>query len=661
MKPVTLCKLVLACLTITPVFSQSFGYLKIADSSTPRPDGQGTFFINLQPRPAIEGNRVLFHEPGTNAAIWSFDLTTGSFLKLVDFRTPVPGGVGTFTSFSPQDSQPLLKGGTVVFLGWDSSGARFSQGLYTVPAGGGPVTRVIDTRTASPTGGTFRQIDESSKPFGAFSIDAGRIAFSALNNSGFGGVYSANIDGSGLTRLMDNTTPFRPNPQTTTTIVGGTNPWISGNTVAFWGGNGFDPSSGYNGIYTVPTTGGTPVERMNSLLRLPGISAATYHTRVLIPTVQLEGQTIVFSADDTFAPAGFRGLYLLSGSGAPTVIADGVTALPSLGPFVLPSSFNSFSLNNGRVLFRVQDTAFNSALFLWQNGTVNRVIGTGDIIDGRRVSFVVDLSPGALAGDRFAFLVDFGPQFGPAIYAAVPPGDLALNALQNGASYSLNQVTPGGVVTLYGSGMGPAELATFQLDASQRIPTSLAGTRILFNGVPAPLLYVSATQASAIAPYSLDGQTSAQVVVQSQGRVSAALTVAVKSADPGLFSANRQGTGPGAILNQDGTLNSDGNPAAPNSVVVLFGTGFGPTNPLATDGQLTSSTNPPRLRDGLTVTIGGLPATVEYGGPAPGAVAGLYQVNVRIPPSALRGNLPIKVTIGTSASQDGLTVAVGGQ
>lgn len=213
----------------------------------------------------------------------------------------------------------------------------------------------------------------------------------------------------------------------------------------------------------------------------------------------------------------------------------------------------------------------------------------------------------------------------------------------------------------YGAGMGPAELATFQLDASKRVPPLLAGTRILFNGFAAPLLYVSAAQASAVAPYSLDGQASAQVVVQSQGRVSPPLTVTVRQADPGLFSANREGRGPGAILNQDGNLNTDANPVAPNSVVVLFGAGFGPTNPLLADSQLTSSTNPPRLREGLTMTIGGLPATVEYGGPAPGALAGLYQVNVRIPASAPRGNLPIKVTVGTSASQDGLTVAVGGQ
>ena len=651
--------LLLAALVPASLLAQTYGFHKIADIFTQRPDGQGNFSINGQPRPAIEGNLVVFHEPGTNAALWSYDLTTGLFTKLAGFQTPVPGGSGNFTSFSPQDSHPLIRGGTVVFLGWDSSGNRFSQGIYATRATGGAITRLADTRTASPTGGTFRTFDEGSKPFGAFALDGGRVAFTGANTSGFGGVYTVALDGTGLTRVMDNTTPFSPTAGNT--IVGGTNPWISGSTVAFWGGNGFDPSTGYNGIYTAGINGGTPVERINSRMRLPNDNSNPYHTRVNIPSVQMEGSTIVFNADNTWSNSAVRGLYMLTGGGGPAVIADGKTTLSGLGAILTQSSFNSFSLNNGRVLFRAADSgpgAQNTGLFLWQNGAIARIVGRGDKIDGRTVWSVYDVSPGALNGDRMAVLIDFGPSLGAAVYAIVPAGGVAVNALQNSASYTANQVTPGGIVTLYGTGMGPAELATFQLDANNRMPFALAGTKVLMNGYEAPLLYVSANQLSAVAPYLLDFQSMADVVVVSQGRVSPPLTVAIREADPGLFSLNRQGTGPGAILNQDSTVNSPQNPAAAGSIAVLFGAGFGATNPVSVDGRVTSTTAPPRLRYGITATIGGQRAAVEYAGQAPGAIAGLYQVNVRIPEGTPAGDQPVRLTVGQSQSQEGLTLSV---
>jgi len=650
--------LLLTILATGPLPAQTYGFHKIADSFTQRPDGQGNFSINGQPRPAIEGSRVVFHEPGPNAAIWSYDLTTGQFTKLAGFQTPVPGGSGNFSSFSPQDSHPLLRGGMVVFLGWDSSGNRFSQGIYATPVAGGAITRLADTRTASPTGGLFRTFDEGSKPFGAFSIDGGRVAFTGLNTSGFGGVYTVALDGAGLTRVMDNTTPFTPTAGNT--ITGGTNPWISGSTVAFWGGNGFDPSTGYNGIYTAGINGGSPVERINSRVRLPNDNSNPYHTRVNIPSVQMEGSTIVFNADNTWSNSTVRGLYMVTG-GAPSMIAEAKSTLPGLGTILPQSSFNSFSLNNGRVLFRAADSgpgAQNTGLYLWQNGAITRVVGRGDKIDGRTVWSVYDVSPGALHGDRMAALIDFGPAIGAAVYAIVPAGGVAVNGLQNSASYTANQVTPGGIITVYGTGMGPSELVSFQLDANNRMPFALAGTKVLLNGYEAPLLYVSATQLSAVAPYLLDFQSMADLVVVSQGRVSPPLTVAIREADPGLFAMNRQGTGQGAILNQDSTVNSAENPAAAGSIAVLFGAGFGATNPTSVDGRVNSSTTPPRLRYGITATIGGQRATIEYAGQAPGAIAGLYQVNVRIPDGLPAGDQPVRLTVGQALSQEGLTLSV---
>lgn len=213
-------------------------------------------------------------------------------------------------------------------------------------------------------------------------------------------------------------------------------------------------------------------------------------------------------------------------------------------------------------------------------------------------------------------------------------------------------------MTVDGIAIGPEEAVSVQLDPPNRVATALAGVRVLFNGIAAPMMMTSATQASVIAPLFLDGSTTADVVVQVQDRVSAPYRVPVVAADPALFTADGTGSGPGAIMNEDGTMNSPDNPATPNSVVVLSGAGFGQTNPASVDGGFTPTENPPRLRNVATVTLGGLAAQVVYQGPTPRAIAGLYEFRVRIPANAPSGDLPVKINFGAAASQDGVTVTV---
>lgn len=231
-------------------------------------------------------------------------------------------------------------------------------------------------------------------------------------------------------------------------------------------------------------------------------------------------------------------------------------------------------------------------------------------------------------------------------------------AIQNSSSYHANEVSPGGIVTIYGSGLGFPLLETFQLTYQNMVQTYLTDRTVRFNGISAPVLYTSENQMSVIAPFELEGQTTAEITVSDRLRVSKPLVVPVKAADPGIFSLNQQGTGPGAILNQDSSVNTPENPAKKNSVIALFGSGFGAMTPRPVNGSVTALSNFPQLHENVAVTVGGVQAHVEYAGPAPGAVAGLYQVNVRIPSNVSSGNLEVKVAMGTSTSQDGLTVAI---
>ncbi len=130
----------------------------------------------------------------------------------------------------------------------------------------------------------------------------------------------------------------------------------------------------------------------------------------------------------------------------------------------------------------------------------------------------------------------------------------------------------------------------------------------------------------------------------------------VAPSSPGLFTADSTGHGQAAALNQDGTANSATNPAHVGDVIVLYATGEGQTSPAGIDGQPASAPAPVLP---LKVTIGGLPAEVQYKGGVPGFVAGVMQVNAKIPSGVSPGTaVPVLLQVGSTTSQSGATIAV---
>jgi uncharacterized protein (TIGR03437 family) len=183
--------------------------------------------------------------------------------------------------------------------------------------------------------------------------------------------------------------------------------------------------------------------------------------------------------------------------------------------------------------------------------------------------------------------------------------------------------------------------------------------RVLFDGVPAPIVYVSATQIAVVTPYFGTANATTHVQVENQGVRSDPLTVPVAATAPGLFTMNEKGTGQGAILNQDGvTLNSAQAPATRGSIVSLWGTAEGVTDPPGVDGRLAIRVLPAPLAP-VSVTIGELPATVKYAGAAPYLMPGVFQINALVPQNVQPGNsVPVIVTIGGATTQPGVTLAV---
>jgi uncharacterized protein (TIGR03437 family) len=209
----------------------------------------------------------------------------------------------------------------------------------------------------------------------------------------------------------------------------------------------------------------------------------------------------------------------------------------------------------------------------------------------------------------------------------------------------------------YGSKVGPSTLAFGGVDSQNNRVTSVQADQILFDGVPAPIYYVSVTQVAGWVPYSVAGKTSTQVTVQFNGQTTAPLTVPVAPANPGIFSANFSGSGQAAALNQDGSVNSSSSPAPSGSTVILFTTGEGQTNPAGVTGETVGTPLPPFSLP-VSATICSMPATVSYAGPAPGQTEGFSQWNLVVPPGVASGNQPVVLMVGTFTSQPNLTIAI---
>jgi uncharacterized protein (TIGR03437 family) len=244
--------------------------------------------------------------------------------------------------------------------------------------------------------------------------------------------------------------------------------------------------------------------------------------------------------------------------------------------------------------------------------------------------------------------------------AALPP----IAAVTNAASFATGPVSPGEIVTLWGTGIGPATPAYATTDpATGKLATTIGGLQVLFNGIAAPMIYAGSTQISAVAPYEMAPVASPGVWIKYAGQTSNAFQLTSAAAAPGLFTQNSSGSGPGSILNQDYSMNGPGHPAAKGSIVMVYLTGEGQTSPPGVTGAITTATLPapqvtPAPLLAIGVTINGQPAPYVYAGEAPGLVAGMMQLNVQIPPNAPSGALPIFVSIGGNISQSGVTVSV---
>ncbi len=203
------------------------------------------------------------------------------------------------------------------------------------------------------------------------------------------------------------------------------------------------------------------------------------------------------------------------------------------------------------------------------------------------------------------------------------PGPPEIASVVNAASMRPG-ISPGQLVTIRGARLSSPPV-TGEADSAGLYPTVIGHTRVTFNGIPAPLLFVSNDQINCVVPHGVAGGKTAQVIVERprlSGLVdrSPAVTVPVSDTSPAIFTADQSGSGPGSILNTGAGTgpNTESNPAPKGTAVTFYSTGAGAWNVAYPDGGLVLASRTgiylgPEFLAPLapvSVTIGGQPARV---------------------------------------------------
>jgi uncharacterized protein (TIGR03437 family) len=192
------------------------------------------------------------------------------------------------------------------------------------------------------------------------------------------------------------------------------------------------------------------------------------------------------------------------------------------------------------------------------------------------------------------------------------------------------------------------------------LPTSLDGVSVTMGGKPAYVYYISPGQVNVLAPDLPAGTVT--VTVTSPGGTSASFTASASVYVPAFFLwpnsqvvATRQDY---SYAVKAGTFTAATTVAAkPGEVLILWGTGFGPTFPAAPSGVSVPASGGYSTASAPTVTINNTQATVYGAALAPGS-AGLYQIAIQVPATLADGDWPIQASIGGVSSPTGIVLSV---
>jgi uncharacterized protein (TIGR03437 family) len=283
----------------------------------------------------------------------------------------------------------------------------------------------------------------------------------------------------------------------------------------------------------------------------------------------------------------------------------------------------------------------------------------------------VDAHPAGVGQDWVAFRVPAVSASGnvPVIVTsgavASPPVLLPVSVLQSTIKGVSNTATGGsGIesgswVSIYGTELS-VTTRSWQISdfLGNALPLSLDGVSVTINGRSAAVSYISPGQVNVQAPD--DSATGPVEVILRNASTSTTSATILQRYAPGFFTFQGKYVAAvhsdGAYVAPAGFLGNStaSRPAKPGEVLMLFGTGFGPTAPSVPAGQVFFGAAPLADASQLHIRIAGAPAEVQFAGVV---AAGEYQLNVVVPVLP-DGDQSVVADIGGIISQPGLLIPI---
>lgn len=234
-----------------------------------------------------------------------------------------------------------------------------------------------------------------------------------------------------------------------------------------------------------------------------------------------------------------------------------------------------------------------------------------------------------------------------------------ITAVVNGASFQPG-IESGSWVTILGSNLSktsPGRTWTASEIVNGNLPQSLDGTSVTIDGKPAYVYYISPTQLNVQAPTDSVTGTVA-VVVTNDSEKSVSFSAQLETASPAFFLYPGTSNPIVSRFPDYALVGTTSAPAHPGDVLIIWGTGFGPTKPptpagIVVTGAPTTATLP-------EVTAGGVGAPVSAAVLAPGS-AGLYQIAIQLPSTVPTGAVALEASVGGAMSPAGTTIFVSAQ
>ena len=305
--------------------------------------------------------------------------------------------------------------------------------------------------------------------------------------------------------------------------------------------------------------------------------------------------------------------------------------------------------DNGNIF--IGDTGNNRIRVVTPDGVIHTIAGSGMagfFGDGGAAIDALLREPAGLYldGSGALYFADSGNNrirhMRPDVIALPPVTVLAPLTVVNAISLRAGAIAPGEVVSIFGSGLGPAVGVTAALDASGALPTLLAAVEVRINSVSSPIFYAQSGQINAQVPYTVAGSDAVDVIVVYQGKLAGGVSVKTAPSAPALMTV---------AINRDGGLNAESAPAARGEWMTFYATGEGLTDGARVAGVPAAAPYAHPLLP-IVLKIAGVSADILYAGSAPGLV-GVMQVNARVPGGFVApGAAQVALTVGDTKAPE---------